>query len=68
MSILDCIYFNCKGNTCVCKAHPVIGEVYFYKPTEADVDKYCKNDEKFDACPRYEAYQDHLKASAGIKV
>jgi hypothetical protein len=60
--LVDCIYF--ANNQC--RAQPVIVGVSTmgesYKPTEADKRKYCQNEAEFKACPRFTAYQNHLKA------
>lgn len=67
--LVNCIYFiNGK-----CWAQPFAArsklsqsaaaeQVEFYKPTEEEQKKYCMNIGEFRACPRFQAYQDDLKA------
>jgi hypothetical protein len=60
--LVDCIYF--ANNEC--RAQPVVRGVSAvgesYKPTEADQKDFCKNSAEFQGCPRFVAYQNHLKA------
>jgi hypothetical protein len=57
-SPLECIYFidnECRAQLNTDKAGKC------YAPTEEDQTSYCK-DEEFPDCPRFIAYQDHLRA------
>ena len=60
--LVDCIYFANSE----CRAQPVVHGVSapgeFYKPNEQDQKEYCKNGANFQYCPRFIAYQAHLKA------
>ena len=60
--LVDCIYFIKER----CFAQPILvsGDVdaHHYKPNEDDKKAYCNNGEEFKECPRFDAYQDHLKA------
>lgn len=66
---VDCIYLT-KGE---CRAQPFArvgfgrGGFAFYTPTETEQVKYCNNGPEFKACPRFVAYQDHLKAIGLVK-
>jgi hypothetical protein len=56
-SPVDCIYFiggECRAQINTDKT----GKCYI--PTQQDQKDYCK-DEEFLSCPRFEAYQTHLK-------
>lgn len=56
---MDCIYFD-QGE---CRAVPYLPKYKeYYKPTEEEQKKYCKDLRNFRACPRLQAYQTHLKA------
>jgi hypothetical protein len=42
---------------------PTLGtNIEFYKPTEEDQTEHCTNKVNFEKCPRFTAYQSHLKA------
>ena len=62
--LVDCIYFL-KDE---CWAQPFVsGEKGgYYAPTEEEQKKHCKNEANFHYCPRFTAYQNHLKA-IGLK-
>ena len=53
---MDCGYFV-NGD---CVVPPFGAQGYYYKPTEEEQKALCKNE--FRACPRFTAYQNHLKA------
>ena len=56
---MNCIYLS----TSVCQAQPIPfkARTMFYTPTEEEQKEFCKNKENFQECPRYVAYQQHLK-------
>ncbi len=59
---LECVYFY-EGS---CLVRPIaIPDMKFYKPNEEDQKNYCKTSD-FDKCPRFSAFQAHLKA-IGLK-
>lgn len=58
--LVDCIYlFKDK-----CRAQPIVDkEEGYYKPTDEDRKRFCSmRANEFRACPRFQAYQDHLRA------
>lgn len=60
-SFVNCIYFIND----ICRAQPqtAINRInQFYKPIEQEQGEFCKNGPAFEKCPRFRAYQDHLKA------
>jgi hypothetical protein len=66
-SFVNCIYFILD----VCRSQPHI-PLYdkvdqFYKPTPQDQTEFCKNGKEFAGCPRFTAYQNHLKAAGLAK-
>jgi len=54
---MDCGYFV-NGD---CTVPPFGAHGHYYKPTEEEKKQFCKS-EKFNTCPRFTAYQNHLKA------
>jgi hypothetical protein len=63
---LDCIYLTNEQ----CRAQPFLVDVSgggHYKPAQEDQKAYCKNSGEFQGCPRFEAYQDHLRAIGLVK-
>jgi len=57
-NLVDCIYFI--GGECRAQLNTdKVGKCY--TPTEEDQKNYCK-DEDFGGCPRFRAYQTHLRA------
>jgi len=60
---MDCIYFD-NGD---CRAQPFSKMVRrgvlagFYKPSDDEIRTYCKA--QFTGCPRFKAYQEHLKSA-----
>jgi len=61
-NLVNCIYFIYD----VCRSQPHIPlnnkTDQFYKPTPEEQSTLCKNGPAFEKCPRFRAYQDHLKA------
>jgi len=47
-----------------CRAQPILDkEEGYYKPIERDRERFCSGRViNFRACPRFQAYQDHLRA------
>jgi hypothetical protein len=60
--LVNCIYFIYD----VCRSQPHIplnNRIdQFYKPTGPEQGELCKNGPAFEKCPRFVAYQNHLKA------
>jgi hypothetical protein len=56
---MDCIYFS--GSECLAQPHSIAKRPH-YKPTDEDQKLYCKNGNEFKACPRFTAYQEHVKS------
>lgn len=60
--LVNCIYFTNNE----CRAQPVVlgvsamGE--FYKPTEEDQSRFCRNTRMMRTCPRAGLYHEHLRA------
>ncbi|MCW4042560.1 MAG: hypothetical protein NWE90_02400 [Candidatus Bathyarchaeota archaeon] len=65
---MNCIYLNCRGNTCHCHAQPLREHetVFWYKPTEDEL-KNCKNPKKWSSCPRYEAFEEYEESEVEIE-
>ena len=61
-NLVNCIYFIYD----VCRSQPHIPlndrTDQFYKPTPGEQGDFCKNGPAFEKCPRFVAYQNHLKA------
>ena len=55
---VDCGYFV-EGD---CVAQPFAMGGHYYKPTEEEKKRFCENENEFKVCPRFTAYQEHLKA------
>lgn len=64
--LVDCIYLNggeCRAQPFIAKMPGRMGEeLNFFKPIEDDQNRYCKKTEGFQFCPRFKAYQEHLRA------
>jgi hypothetical protein len=58
--LLDCIYFT-KGE-CLAQPFVKLPSKEYYKPNEEDQKSFCKNRDEFRACPRFGAFQEHLRA------
>jgi len=63
--LVDCIYLNYDE----CRAQPYIAkkigrpeDMTFYNPSKEDKEKYCQVAGQFKDCPRFVAYQNHLRA------
>jgi hypothetical protein len=58
---MECVYFLQER----CAAQPLVEKgqrgLLFYKPDEGDKNAFCKTG-AFMKCPRFTAYQNHLKA------
>ena len=65
---VDCIYFingQCWAQPFATRTHTG-PDIEFYKPTDEDQKNYCKEIRNFQTCPRFLAYQGHLRAM-GLK-
>jgi hypothetical protein len=60
--LVNCVYLvdgECRAQPFT-KMHGSRGSTGFYKPTEEEQKNYCQA-YTFNTCPRFKAYQDHLK-------
>ena len=60
---VQCIYLDkdeCHAQ--IVGKSPYKEESPYYKPTEDEMKRLCKNEKEFLACPRYAGYQNHLRA------
>lgn len=67
--LVDCIYLNedeCRAQPYVAKRIARPEDRTFYKPNEEDKKEFCHQRVEFRSCPRYQAYQSHLRAM-GLK-
>ena len=61
---MECIFLNCPNSELhFCHAQPIRSgeDIQFYKSTSTELEKFCKNENDFPDCPRYEAIKDFIK-------
>jgi hypothetical protein len=56
---MDCIYLS--RNDCLAQPASALKREH-YKPTDEDQKLFCKNGSEFKACPRFTAYQEHVRS------
>jgi len=61
---MDCIFLNCPNSEIhFCHAQLIrpCEDIQFYKPSEIELKNYCKNENDFCDCPRYDAFKSLIK-------
>ena len=62
---VDCIYLNgdeCRAQPYSQRVKGAMEGMLFYKPNEEDKKRFCQLASQFKECPRFVAYQNHLRA------